>query len=176
MAAQMVMLEYVTSKSLTRETCEIIKVCLLLAKFLVSQLSKLEVYKRHMFSLCYLFLYFLLFQNQRMDALWICDEQLGVWCNFTIPCLDFLPCPLISGEMGKLLKVWRCPYLASCRNQTAEHVKMEKYFFQKRYNCTTFRWNICKSPLTHFWGTVADMLGVPCGLALAVEYHAIASF
>jgi len=60
MAAQMVMLEYVTSKTLTRETCEIIKVCLLLAKFLVSQLSKVEVYKRHVFLVLLISLFFII--------------------------------------------------------------------------------------------------------------------
>jgi len=33
MNAQMVMLEYVTSKTLTRETCEIMKVCLLSSEY-----------------------------------------------------------------------------------------------------------------------------------------------
>jgi len=36
MTVQMVMLEYVTSKTLTRETCEIIKVCLLNSKYFVT--------------------------------------------------------------------------------------------------------------------------------------------
>jgi len=32
-------------------------------------------------------------QNQCMDASWVCYEQLGIWCSFSIPRLDSSPSP-----------------------------------------------------------------------------------
>jgi len=96
---------------------------------------------------------FQILEKQRMDGSWVCYEQLGGWCSCNIPWLDSSPRPPIFRDMGKLPpilpKIWRCPRLASCRNQTANHMKMEKTFFQKRDNCATFWWIICKSPFTH---------------------------
>jgi len=64
--------------------------------------------------------------------------------------------------MGKLpqilAKIWLCPRLASCRNQTAEHMIMGKYSVT-RDNRDTFWWKICKSPFSHFWETMAGTLG-----------------
>jgi len=54
-------------------------------------------------------------------------EQLGLWCNFSIPSLDSSLRPPIFEEMGKLSQILpeicQCPHLASWRNQTAEHMK-----------------------------------------------------
>jgi len=111
-----------------------------------------------------------------MDGSWVCYEQLGVWCNFNIPWLDSLPFPSFfrgDGEIAQILpKIWRWPHLSSCRDQTAERVKTGKYYFKQRI---IVWWKICKFPFTRFWGIVADALGVPSRLPLAMEYQAIAA-
>jgi len=91
---------------------------------------------------------------------------------------DWILClfPLFFGEMEKLPqilpKIWRWPHLSSCRDQTAERVKTGKYYFKQRI---IVWWKICKFPFTHFWGIVADALGVPSRLPLAMEYQTIAA-
>jgi len=61
-------------------------------------------------SVTYLFIFFFLSPwisepaNGRL-VLWICYEQLCVWCNFIILLLDFLPHPPIFGEIGKLPQI-----------------------------------------------------------------------
>jgi len=74
-------------------------------------------------------------QYWQMDGSWVFYEQLGVWCNFNIPCLDSSPHPLIFGKMGKLSqispKVGQCPYLPICHNQTAHCMKTGKYSFKR---------------------------------------------
>ena len=47
----------------------------------------------------FIFLLALRSQNQRMDGLWVCYEQLEIWCNFNILWLDSLPHPPIFLEM-----------------------------------------------------------------------------
>jgi len=98
-----------------------------------------------------LFLLVLRSQNQRMECLWVCCRQLWVWCSFNIPWLDSFLVPPVFREMGKLLqilpKIWLYPRLASCCNQLAERVKMEKYFFLKRDDRSTLSWKYKSLPL-----------------------------
>ena len=69
---------------------------------------------------CYLFVLFFIFPfiSEPAHGRLLCCDELGVWCNFNILCLDSSPRPSF-GEMGKLPhilpKIWRCPHLASCR-------------------------------------------------------------
>jgi len=73
-----------------------------------------------------------------MDGWWVCYEQLGVWCNFSILWLDPSPHLPIFGENGKLPQIlpiiWRCCHLAHWCNQTPQHVKTGKYSFERGIN------------------------------------------
>jgi len=98
-----------------------------------------------------------------------------------IPVIEFFTSsPYFRGEMWKLLqilpKMWWCRYLASCLYRTAQHMKTGKYSFERRIIMLHFGEKYAKFPFTHFWGTVADALGVPIGLLLPMKYHAIAAF
>jgi len=133
-----------------------------------TDLSFISVTNFFIFYLCYP-----VDEKQQTDGSWVCYEQLGVWCNFNIPWLDSSPRPPILGEMGKFPQfcgkfdgafIWRVV--------VTKRLNIWKIFCQKRDNRATFWWKISKSPFNHFWGTVADALGVPSGM-LAMECHSI---
>ena len=90
-------------------------------------------------------------QNQRMDGLPLCYEQLGVWCNFNIPWLDSLPRPLFWGRWGN------CPKF----RQKFDGALIHRPVIAKRHNIrklANMLVKLCKSPCNHFRGRVADSL------------------
>jgi len=96
-------------------------VCLLIVQTLLVR-SVYTIYYAGGLTLyrCYLFVLFFIFPfiSEPAHGRLLCCDELGVWCNFNILCLDSSPRPSF-GEMGKLPhilpKIWRCPHLASCR-------------------------------------------------------------
>ena len=87
------------------------------------------------FSFVFFFLLALRSQNQWMDCSWVCYEQLGVWCNFNITMIGFFastPYFWGDGKLPQILpKIWWCPHLVPCHNQTAQRVKAAKYSFER---------------------------------------------
>ena len=135
------------------------------------------------FCFCYLFLYFLLAlrsQNQQMDGTRVCYKQLRVWCNFNILLLDSSPRSFIFREVGKLPqivpKIWRCPHLARCRNQTVQRMKTRKYSFKRGIVTLHFDEKYANLPVLIFeepWQMCWEW--IPSRLLLAMAYHAIAA-
>ena len=96
-------------------------VCLLIVQtLLVRSVYTIYYAGGHTLYRCYLFVLFFIFPfiSEPAHGRLLCCDELGVWCNFNILCLDSSPRPSF-GEMGKLPhilpKIWRCPHLASCR-------------------------------------------------------------
>jgi len=87
------------------------------------------------FFFVFFFLLALRSQNQWMDCSWVCYEQLGVLCNFNITMIGFFastPYFWGDGKLPQILpKIWWCPHLAPCHNQTAQRVKAAKYSFER---------------------------------------------
>ena len=93
---------------------------------------------------------------------WICRLApifSGRWEN----CLKF--CQICDGAL-----IW-CVVITKWLNMWKWEI-----FFRKRDDCPTFWWKMCRSPFTHFWGSVADwwfkfQLRASLALLLFVRWH-----
>ena len=101
--------------------------------------------------------------------------RVELWCYFNIPRLDSLLRLPIFGKMGKLPqflpKMRQCCHLECCRNWTAHQFENVKTVFRKRDNRHTFRWKLCTSCSTPFWGSVADSYKFHLRQSLLLCYH-----
>jgi len=109
-------------------------------------------------------------QNQCMDASWVCYEQLGIWCSFSIPRLDSSPSPPWGtwGNCPKFRQKFDGAFVHWLVLTKRCNVWKWEIFFRKRDSCPTFRWKIRKPPLPIFeevWRTrCTSFFYEPCSL------------